>query len=362
MQKPISFILISIILSAMVAAKKGQYHPPQYMVPISESFIECTRSAFLIAKRAATEAVKSKSLQKDFNKINLDHATCEYTLGSGYDWFKLTFDHEDQTCTIYVVASWTPWVLQRDETRFALNKEFTLRANKELGKCEEHATTYAGKLFEDEAAEELSNDDEVHAAPAVEQLSNEEEVHASPAVEQLSNVEEVHAAPAVEEVHTAPAVEHFTDVHTNEEATVETTNQDVFFGPGNIALPLRPKKALDAPARHHLLEEEDIEEAPKGMMVGGWRDCNASEKSKVLTVFGQLISQDKIKSIHIYQQNIAQCKAQLVNGMNYNVLLSFNGQHCRLAFHEEFKGQISLFNGAPSLGDFKECAEALSSK
>ena len=353
MQKLISFILISIILSAMVAAKIGQYHPPQYRVPISKSFVECTRSAFVIAKKAATQVVESKSLQKDFNKINFDHATCEYAFGAGYHWFKLTFDHENQTCTIYVVASWNPFARQSDGTRFALNKEFTLRANKELGKCEEDAITYAGKLFEDEAAAEFSNDDEVHAVPAVEQFSNEEEVHVAPAVEQLSNVEEVHAA---------PAFEHFTDVHTNEEATVETTNQDVFFGPGNIALPLRPKKALDAPARHHLLEEEDIEEAPKGMMVGGWRDCNASEKSKVLTVFGQLISQDKIKSIHIYQQNIAQCKAQLVNGMNYNVLLSFNGQHCRLAFHEEFKGQISLFNGAPSLGDFKECAEALSSK
>lgn len=297
MQKSIPTIFITIILSAMVSAK-GNYikhldKEVTYVVPSEDYYSECDEFSEDIAKRAAQEAQSKKSLNKDFKNLNLDNFVCKHTYNK-YDWFKLTFTHEGETCTIFVIASWTPWVLQRQFERYALEAKHTLRANQEFGKCEVE-TPSAGKIHIDEEAEELSNDDEV-----------------------------------VEEVH---------------------------FGPGNMVLPLHPRKEEEAPQVKHNLVEEEVEELPQTPLMGGWRDCDESEKKKVPGVFAQLMAQDKIKGLHVYTQNVSECKAQLVNGLNYNVVLSFNSKKCRLAFDEEFTGPVSLFEGAPSVGDFKECVE-----
>lgn len=332
MNKTIPTIFITIILSTIgfvqgtttIQTEQGV----NVAVPNENSYTECSPLVRKFAAYSIKVANDNNFLAKKFENLNLDNAVCTYSNAEKKNWFKMTVTQDNETCTLYAVAVVTNWKepvnVKATKNHIAFFYEGTDAANKHFGGCKTESFANSKihiDIDEEEVEEELSQEDTFG-----------------------ENQNDITFGPASILINGAPQ-----EIKTEEIAAPEEIKIEEFAAPAEIK-----EEEVAAPGE---IQEEQVR-LPK--LLGGWRDCNDSEKRKVPSVFAMLIAQDKFKSLPVYTENVVQCSAQLVNGMNYNVVVSFDEKVCRLSFHEEISGPISLIENHSNLQDIKECSQVLS--
>jgi len=340
-------------------------HLTRYEVPAS--YIDCEDKFFDIAKKALAAASGKNALKSDTYDSQLSNASCGY-MHNSYDWARVTYlkDNNSQ-CTVYVVVSWVPWV-KTNKDGYVLNKEHTQRANQEMAHC---------VSLEDNSSK-VHTDDQDMNEEVEEQTTEIDVVDVDERDEQPQAVDESTQTSQIDTTanqHNHQEEEQSVDDELSNEDNNKEDNKDVeaengqFFGPGHFRLPLVPQKGAQNPeGRNDLSLEEDDEEEESNTqnhsvvrahepLVGGWTPCSPSDSMAVPQVFAMLIAQNKLTGIVVYSQNVEHCEKHLVNGLNYNVVVSFNDSKCQIAYHREFSGEVSLLTSARKYPGVEECTE-----
>lgn len=288
-------------------------HEGKFMPPTE--YFKCGPEARVRGEGALVSAHRKYGITTSATPEDLKRASCEYGLSNGYHWARFTFTNEEnKVCTVWSVFKWiTPKRKQNTPTIFELEAEFTKRANK----------------------------DEVCRDP---ESASKIQIDKEPEVVQPEVIQ-----PEVIQV----------------------------YGPAHTKLPSHPQTGKDAPAhtRNELSLEDDEEvseseqQTVSGVkhtehddminrkMMGGWVLCDEKDKEEVPKVFSMLVAQNLVSDIIVYTQNVIRCERQLVNGLNYNLVMSFSGKECQIAYHKEFKGQISLMKSSLPYHNVEECTE-----
>ena len=80
-------------------------------------------------------------------------------------------------------------------------------------------------------------------------------------------------------------------------------------------------------------------------VMGGMNKCNSATKLHLKNLLVNLMNQGVFRGFVVYSENIVECEAQVVNGMNYKAVVSFNGkERCPLQVYEHFSGSVTLKN------------------
>lgn len=392
MSKITSTIFTTIILLSVAFAKRhgkgkrirdyslrSQAHAKPL---IPETFNECWNNHLVVGKNALTQAAESNLLNNlPVDIDSLEYEQCSYSMDE-YDWLKFNYKHGDSDCEVYVVVSYRNFQINFKKGKygpyfFNLNKELTEKANKEAGKCV-NPNQFNGKVDTDIKEENDSN-------TSVEQIDESVTVqNIQPAIH--SNIESsvnhnIHPAVHNNVEPIVPQNIHHT-VHSNVNPIVNLevnpfVDQDDnieyhTYGPSKTHLPLRPQEDQNEPVnRKDLLEETDEsvdntdevigQPEPKnvfqpGPIGGGWSVCSEEHNLYVRQAFSKLMLSNVLKSKAIYKENIVACHQQVVNGMNYNIVFSFNKKQCELSVYD-MRGQVRLSKMPRKFPHIADCAE-----
>ena len=298
------------------------------------SYYPCNAEALLRAEKAFKTASKSVSNFSENAPQDLSTASCEYNSSNGYHWAKLTYTtEENKICTKIVIFKWiTPKDKKNVRNILEFQDDFTFQANQGL-KCEDAIVNDSKIQIDDEVIiqEEVA---QVDVEPVEQKVIQEKIVS--------DNVNVIEEALTFGPQHTHLAAHPQNDkVGSNERAPL-SVDEDVV--------------AEESAPENHIKPET----SNTSQLVGSWKLCGDSEVQNVKSVFAILIGQKKVSAVYITNQNVRECRKQLVNGMNYSVLLSFDNVPCQIAFNEAFNGLISLSNTAPKYDNAKECTEVYS--
>lgn len=345
MNKIISTIFMTIILINSSLAKRGnakernpeedrivlenmlknmeesrQTHLSQFQAP--SQYYECGPEARVRGEGALVSAHKKYAQDYSIPIQNLKDSACEYGKSNDFHWAKFTYVNEDnKTCTAYSVFRWVEPRNKKQKTPiiFELEAEFTEKANEGLT------------------------------------CKTPEENPTKIQIDEKSQVT----------VHEEPQVVH---------ETIQV------FGPSHTRLPAHPQIGKEVPSKNRnelSMDDEDMSESNdqtdasikhdehdpmiNKRLMGGWVHCEPKDSLEVPKVFAMLIAQNKLAAITVYTQNVVRCEKQLVNGMNYNLVMSFNGKECQIQYNEAFTGPITLMNSSNPYHDVKLCTEVYSS-
>ena len=290
-------------------------HEAGFQIPTSYS--ACGDEALSRSVDALTMARK-----KHYDNVNLDvsllkSATCEYSVVNGITWSKLSYVNADNLdCTSYVVFKWiTPNKKNKDkQITFELQQDYTSRANEGLV-CQPRIET--PKIQIDETTKI-----QIDETPKI----------------------QIDEAPKIQIDETLkPVVQR--------------------FGPLRRPLASRPQNdKLEATnTRADLsIDEDEISDSVQETLDGGWVECEKSDFSEAPRVIAMLIAQEKIDGVTVYTQNVTKCQKQLVNGMNFNVVISLNKKSCQVAYHQAINGEVSLLTTGHEFEGIDLCTRVFS--
>ena len=77
---------------------------------------------------------------------------------------------------------------------------------------------------------------------------------------------------------------------------------------------------------------------------GGFHSCDANTRMDFFNLLINLGNKRVFKPIFIYEENLKECHTQVVNGINYDALLSINGAQCHVQVYAGFDGTVELTN------------------
>lgn len=339
MSKLFSALIATIIfLQTASAASKNKYkYSTKYIVP--HNYGGCFKEAFDLALVALAENtdLNLPTIPSDLSVLSSHNCRQEH---NSYDWLELSYPQGDKTCVVLVVMDWINVVRHPDpkirEKRFQIHRDYTERANQQFGKCTENKVESAKIQTDDidvEINEDISEDDIVKPIKETEQ-----EIKPAGVVEPVEKIEIV--AP---EVHWGPA-----------KLVLPTHNQVARNAPTDRSE--LPTQEDDVPAQMHTLLTS---QAPSSNWEGGWESCNANEYFLVGTYMKVLSHKIGIIPVDVTTENVAKCLKQIVNGTNYNFILSFNGKTCQVAFHVSLPKPRELTDlySAPKFANVVECAD-----
>ena len=94
----------------------------------------------------------------------------------------------------------------------------------------------------------------------------------------------------------------------------------------------------------------------KEPLMGGMNNCNNATKMHLKSLLINLMNQGVFRGFTVYLENIVECEAQVVAGMNYKVVLSFNNkERCPVSIYEHWNGSVTLKN-AMAIAQDRVCA------
>ena len=112
------------------------------------------------------------------------------------------------------------------------------------------------------------------------------------------------------------------------------------FGPARFRIPAHNQVSnIQTPverAEPEIVSEEPVRNAKRMGIVGGWKDCEGEQITQVPEAFAVAVSQNKIKKQPAYTQNVKSCKMQLVNGLKFKVVMSFDEIECSMSYYKSF--------------------------
>ena len=105
------------------------------------------------------------------------------------------------------------------------------------------------------------------------------------------------------------------------------------------------------------IEEPEVKREP--VLLGGYRTCDLEIVKTIPTLFTILANQNVLKGIHLYLENITECKTQVVNGINYKITTSINEEVCSYVLYRTPQNELSL---SSHLSDVPACRAYLTQK
>lgn len=323
-----------------------------------------------VIKSAQHAGIEIPHAPADISVLTLEN--CKSGI-AGENWVKFTYETAEANCAFVIAVGYKGLILQSNNYFLDIEKTNTINKVHELSHCTPKEAEVS-KIVTDNTVdinEELENEiireelagmqNEIinKAGTQEEDIIVVEEDTKVVVDEQVPPThEDKTTTPHHETSHVEkqPATHHDETSQVQKEPVVEVIPPT--YGPAGKFVPAHNRLDGQNPtgrAAPSLVEDqEDMGDAMthlfKEPLVGGWSTCNENEYDLANQVFSLLISQQKIHGVTIYVENVSRCYHQLVNGMNYNMEISVNRKLCQLSFHKEIRGELSLLNGAPSLG------------
>ena len=360
MTKSLSIIVLSIILIAATQAK-GKNLSAQvaallaYTEPAEYAYSECDDDLVGVSHKALELAMALPDFPKDLKPSSdeLASAKCQWAWPrQSKTWFKFTFSREDKVCTVYAVATYYSMNL-RSGPKLTLTSDFTLRANKELGKCE----PVQKEVVELDLGVEIQE-------PVEEQVNlvaDEKDLVSEDFVSTLERQESEDLDLPISLNNETPKIE----------LPELDFDEDELF---NLPLPVlrrrnahiwKPKNNVGEFQDHSesfesLFDQKTEEDALFAHPLGGWNVCNPEEHEYIDRVFRVLAGNGHIHNVEVFSQNVIHCEKQIVNGINYNMIVGLNAKKCQVAFHSSTQREISLLTSAYKFPEVLDCIELLS--
>lgn len=304
-------ITLSIILmaSAPVSAGRSTYTykaiPSQALAYVKPTFwsdcgdiAETGREVFGFAQ--AKGVISSDIAPK--TEADLEKATCSWAVQNNYAWFKFEHEKDGSICSVYVIAGLM--TLNRNDPKLSKFVEsHTKTANNEMGKCTPIPPSYDTATQTDEVVEKVDE----------------------------TKVEDID----LEDIPLPKLVRRNATYPKTKTPSYEITGEDM----------------------SSLFNEQEEHDALHTNLMGGWQGCSKANHRHVPRFFNVLTNRGLISGVHVYTENVVHCEQQLVNGLNFDVKVAFNGNACWLAFHASFNDEVSQLTTAPRTDDIPLCIE-----